>query len=276
MRFLSGRAIGLTHQFLDDETVLVPSAVTVAVLDASGASIYSGAATNVGGTWGVTVPAKPVGAYTVTWDGGATAVDTAAFEVVGNFLFAIPEARASDMDLADAVRFPAADIRHYREVVEDEFLTITGRSFTKRVRQIQFNGDDTQTVIVPLFDVTAVQAVSDPSGPLATAGWVLSPSGVLQAPYAFTEGVTYTLTLEYGVPYPPDDIKRAGLLRLRSLLTAERSGIPDRATAFVAAEGGNFTLAVAGRNGYETGIPDVDAILNRYKYRILNDVFGVA
>jgi hypothetical protein len=239
-------------------------------------NVFTGEATDNGGTWEIFVADKPVGAYTVRWDGREVAMDYAAFEVVGNFLFGIPEARASDMDLADAARFPAADIRHYREVVEDEFQTITGRSFTKRVRQIQFNGDGTQTVIVPLFDVTAVQAVSDPSGPLATAGWVLSPSGVLQAPYAFTEGVTYTLTLEYGVQYPPDDIKRAGLLRLRSLLTAERSGIPDRATAFVAAEGGNFTLAVAGRNGYETGIPDVDAILNRYKYRIVNDVFGVA
>lgn len=276
MRFLSGRAIGLTHVFLDDETVLSPSSVAVTVQDASGASVYNGAAAEVDGSWTVAVPALPIGAYTVTWDGGATAVDATAIEVVGSFLFSVPDARNSDMDLVDATRFPAADIRHYREVVEDEFQTITGRSFTRRVRRFEFNGDGTQTVIVPLFDVSAVTAVSDGSNALGVTGWVLSPSGVLQAPYEFTEGVTYTLTLEYGVPYPPDDIKRAGLLRLRSLLTAERSGIPDRATAFVASEGGNFTLAVAGRNGYETGIPDVDAILNRYKYRILNDVFGVA
>jgi hypothetical protein len=276
VRFLSGRAISLTHTFLDDETVLVPSAVAVTVQDASGATVFTGAAVNTAGTWGVSVPVKPLGAYTVTWDGGSTAVDSTAFEVVGSFLFTVPDARGSDMDLADATRFPAGDIRHYREVVEDEFQTITGRSFTRRVRRFEFSGDGSQTVIVPLFDVTAVTAVSDGSNALGVTGWVLSPSGVLQAPYEFTEGVTYTLTLEYGVPFPPDDIKRAGLLRLRSLLTAERSGIPDRATAFVASEGGNFTLAVAGRNGYETGIPDVDAILNRYKYRIVNDVFGVA
>jgi hypothetical protein len=44
----------------------------------------------------------------------------------------------------------------------------------------------------------------------------------------------------------------------------------------VAAEGGNFTLATAGRNGWETGIPEVDAVLKRYKFGIFYDVFGVA
>jgi hypothetical protein len=63
---------------------------------------------------------------------------------------------------------------------------------------------------------------------------------------------------------------------LRSLLTAQRSGIPDRATAFVAAEGGNFTLATPGRNGYETGIPEVDATLKRWKFSVFYDVLGTA
>ena len=275
MRFLSGRAVTLSHVFLDDETPMVVPSVSVTVKDASGATVYTGSATSSGTTWTASLPAQPEGVYTVSWQAGTTATDADRFEVVGGYLFTIPEARGSDMDLADGARFPAAEVKHYREVVEEEFETITGRSFTPRVKRLDFLGDGTQSYIAPLFDITELKSGTGPDGALSLSGWVVSPSGMLQAPFELVEGQAYTLTVSYGFPFTPDDVKRAGLLRLRSLLTAERSGIPDRATAFVAAEGGNFTLATAGRNGYETGIPEVDAVLNRYKYRVFNDVFGV-
>jgi hypothetical protein len=124
--------------------------------------------------------------------------------------------------------------------------------------------------------VIGLVEIAGPSGSLDASGWTITDAGFLQAPYELTEGARYSLAVEYGLPAGLEDVKRAGLIRLRSLLTAENSGIPDRAVSFVAAEGGNFTLATAGRNGYETGIPEVDATLSRYRYRILNDVLGVA
>lgn len=275
MRFLSGRAVSLTHTFLDDESVLdVPSA-SVTVRSAVGVTVASGPATKTGESWTFALSAQPVGRYEVTWVAGAVATDVTEFEIVGRFLFSVPEVRSSDVDLASVTRFPAAEIRAYREVVEEEFQTITGRSFVPRVARLGFIGDGTQSVILPLFDPTSVVAIEGPEGELATVGWLMSTSGFLTAPYELTEGASYVITVAYGLTFPPEDIKRAGMLRLRHLLAAERSSIPERATAFVSAEGGNFTLAVAGRNGYETGLPDVDAILNRYKFRILNDVVGV-
>jgi hypothetical protein len=276
MRFLSGRAIPLTHTFLDDETALVVPAVTVTVRDANGATVYTTSATSSGTTWSVTVPMQTQGVYTASWVAGTTATDTEAFEVVGGFLFSIPEARKSDVDLTDTVRFPTADIRHYREVVEDEFERITGRSFVPRTARVEVEADDTSSLFLGYFDVSALAAVEGPSGPVDIAGWAVDSAGSVRAPYVLTDGDRYTVTFVYGFPQVPEDVKRAGLLRLRSLLTAERSGIPDRATAFVAAEGGNFTLATAGRNGYETGLPDVDAVLKRYTYRIFYDVLGVS
>ncbi len=276
MRFLSGRGVKLTHTFLDDESPLVVPAVSVTVQDASGATVYTGDATSSGDGWKATLPAQPEGVYTVDWTAGQVATDRAAFEVVGGFLFTLPEARQSDMDLEDKVRFPTSELKHYREVVEDEFQTITGRSFVPRTARVEVEADGSASLFLGYFDVASLKAVHGPSGAEDVTGWAVDRMGFVRAPYELPEGSRYTVTFVYGLGQVPEDVKRAGLLRLRSVLTAERSGIPDRATAFVAAEGGNFTLATAGRNGYETGIPEVDATLNRYKYRVFYDVLGVS
>ncbi|MFB7185202.1 hypothetical protein ACFCZT_07760 [Streptomyces sp. NPDC056230] len=275
MRFLSGRAVTLFYEFLDDETPLTVPAVSVTVRDSSGESVYTGQAEQSGEGWSVSLPVLPTGLYAVDWRADDVATDRTSFEVVGAFLFTVPEARSSDVDLRDAHRFPAADIRKYREVVEEEFETITGRSFVPRMRRVSVTGDGSAAVFTGLLDVIRLVSATGPNGPLNAAEWTVNDAGFLAAPQELTEGARYTLAVEYGLPAGLEDVKRAGLLRLRSLLTAENSGIPDRATSFVAAEGGNFTLATAGRNGYETGIPEVDATLIRYRYRILSDVLGV-
>lgn len=275
MRFLSGRPVTLAYEFLDDETPIVVPAVTVTVRDAAGESVYTCSAEQAGDAWSVGLPPLPTGLYAVEWHAADVATDRTSFEVVGAFLFTVPEARNSDVDLADARRFPASDIRGYREVVEEEFETITGRSFVPRMRRVAVTGDGSSAVFTGLLDVIRLVSATGPNGPLDVDSWTVNDAGFLEAPQELTEGARYTLAVEYGLPAGLEDVKRAGLLRLRSLLTAENSGIPDRATSFVAAEGGNFTLATAGRNGYETGIPEVDATLSRYRYRILSDVLGV-
>jgi hypothetical protein len=276
VRFLSGRAAILRHTFLDDESVMVVPAVSVTVRDALGATVYTGDATSSGNEWTVTVPQLTEGVYTASWQAGATATDVDLFELVGGFLFTIPEARGSDVDLADTERFPTGSVKHYREVVEDEFERITGRSFVPRVARVEVEADDSPSLFLGYFDATTVKAIDGPSGAVDVAGWTVDRLGFLRSPYGLIDGDRYTVTFQYGFAQVPEDVKRAGLLRLRSLLTAERSGIPDRATAFVAHEGGNFTLATPGRAGYETGIPDVDATLKRYKYEIFYDVLGTA
>ncbi|MBK3559315.1 hypothetical protein JHN55_22870 [Streptomyces sp. MBT56] len=276
MRFLSGRGVTLTHTFLDDEESMIVPAVSVTVRDATGRPVYTGDATSSGDAWTTSLPAQPEGVYTVDWTAEGLAVDRDGFEVVGGFLFTLPEARGSDMDLEDRERFPTAELRHYREVVEDEFETITARSFVPRTARVEVEADGSAGLHLGYFDVTGLQAVYGPSGAEDVSLWAVDRMGFVWAPYDLPEGSRYTVTFVYGFGQVPEDVKRAGLLRLRSVLTAERSGIPDRATAFVAAEGGNFTLATAGRNGYETGIPEVDATLSRYKYRIFYDVLGVS
>jgi hypothetical protein len=95
------------------------------------------------------------------------------------------------------------------------------------------------------------------------AGFTLETSGE-----GFLDGCdgSLTVTYEYGFTAVPEDVKRAAMLRGRTVLYDRDSGIPDRAMSFNV-DGAQYALATAGRSGFETGIPEVDAILGRYRVK---------
>ncbi|MEV6638102.1 hypothetical protein AB0M54_46005 [Actinoplanes sp. NPDC051470] len=270
MRFLSGREAVLKHIFeTDDEAPLTPVAVTVTVTrEGRTTAATSGTAIRNGDVYTFAAGSLPLGVYTVRWDGGTAAVDTSWFEVVGGHLFTVAEVRAYDADLS-ADRFPTSAVVRLRDYIAGEFESITGRSFVTRCRRIPVELDGSCSPL-PLVDVQAT-TFEDSAGQTVYAVSV-EPVG----PFTLAEGEgSYTAELTYGFRSVPDDVKRAALLRIRTLLFAERSGIPDRATSFQPAEGGTYTLATPGVRGSETGIPDVDAVLGRYGFDVLDDLAGV-
>lgn len=273
MRFLSGRAISLSHSFTDDEeTLVIPSVAVSVTKQGESFVVFTGAATNSNGTWTVNIPSQPAGIYDATFT-SSVAVDKVEFEVVGAFLFSVKEARDADEDLR-AARYTATKIRHYREVVEREFEIITRRSFTPRTITVRVMAEGGTSLFLGIHDVTAARDLSVDGVVYDDPDWFVTPAGFLQTPYDIDENTLVQITLDYGFRHAPAELKRAGILRLRSLLANENSGIPDRATSFIAAEGGTFTLATPGLRGAETGLPEVDAILARYTYRIMTDVIG--
>lgn len=270
-RYLSGRSVTLSHTFLDDdEATITPAAVTVTVTRAgSTTATVQGPATLTGGKFTFTAGLLSEGVYTVRWD-GATYVDTVLIESVGAYLFSAIEARQVDPDLT-VQKYTSEKVREAREAVETEFQRITGRSFTPRTVRLTLDHDGSDFLVLPVRDVRAVSSLVDAAGAPVTVTLGVEEFGALTGLSALPEGY-YSLDVAYGFAAVPEDIKRAGITRLRSLLHGERSGIPDRATTFQAMEGGTFTLATPGRGGSETGIPDVDAILARYTYRVLDSV----
>lgn len=265
-RYLTGRAVTLAHTFLNDEDALTPETVSVTVTRA-GASVpaVQGEAVRAGTVYTFPAGMLPEGQYAVKWD-GSTAVDVETIEVVGGYLFSIPEARASDEDLT-ADRFPAPEVRHYRDVVESEFERITGRSFTPRTRFLERSKVPGPTDLLPVADIRSVAIVGGLSAGPATIERV-GDFGYLTSCPEDASGIE----IAYGFTAAPEGIARVGKLYLRYLLTAERSGIPDRATSYQPVDGGTYTLATAGRGGSETGIPDVDAVLKDYDFEIINSV----
>lgn len=267
-RFLAGRPVTLTHTLLDDETVLHPDSVAVTVTRAGSMSpTVEGEATPDGDVYTFTAGMLPEGVYTVRWDGGVTAVDVTTVEVVGGFLFSVPALRASEVGLT-ADRFPAAEVAHYRTVTEVEFETITGRSFTPRTAFLRAEDAPAEGELLPYVDVRSVTILGPSDGP------VDAPIERIER-YAFMPALpdeAIGVEIAYGFTAVPADIRRVGMLRTRWHLMAERSAIPDRATSYQPADGGTYLLATPGRAGYHTGVPDVDAVLDRYRNMIIESV----
>lgn len=266
--------------------------VTVSVTDASGVVVASGNAASSGpgtGTYTFTLPGQAqLASLTATWS--ATIAGTAVsadepVEIVGGFFFTLAEGRASDDSLSDATRYPTAALAAARQDTEAECEGICERAFVPRYRRLTLDGSGTSDLLLPdggdelvagvvLRGVRAVRSaqvaprVGQTFVPLNAAqlgALAVTRDGLLRRTdgAVWTEGVSnVVLEYEYGSDAPPTELKRAALQRFRWLATQPRSGIPDRATSFQAAEGGFYQLDTAGVS--RTGIPDVDAAYTRY------------
>jgi hypothetical protein len=146
-------------------------------------------------------------------------------------------------------------------------------SFVPRFRRLRLDGNGTAELQLPDPLVRTIRSVRvftaptvyrDLTGDQLT--WLATgPDSVLRRTDhgVLLEGRQNVLVVyEYGCDRPPPDVVDAALLRLRFALQQKKSGIPDRATSFVSADGGTFRLDQAGT--YKTGIPDVDAVYSRY------------
>jgi hypothetical protein len=66
---------------------------------------------------------------------------------------------------------------------------------------------------------------------------------------------------EHGLDRPSGEAVDAFHTRVRDVLNRANRGLADRTTTYTSEVGGTYSLAVAGRNGSLTGIPDVDVVL---------------
>jgi hypothetical protein len=179
---------------------------------------------------------------------------------VGGFLFSVVDLRASDDAVDD--RYTDADVKRVRAFVEDEFSNITGRSLTPRTA-VETVCVSNGVFYVDNVDVSLVVSVKVNGAAVDLSTVSLSPIGV--GSLGNVEG-SAVVEYEYGLQTVPDDVKRAALLRASTVLYSTDSGIPDRATSYNI-DGAQYALATAGRSGFETGIPEVDAILGRYRMK---------
>jgi hypothetical protein len=264
----------------DGEPVAPTGAVTVGVTRSDGSTVVAaGTATGPGGTAAertVTLNAAAVAdldVLTATWTNGDATWTTTA-EVVGGFYAALADIRSADPALADTERNPARLLVAARRIVETEFEDICGRAFVPRftVELLDGTGTDTLNLSAPLLrrvrwarhsdgtpvGVNVASIPADPAGIAVRDDGGVWPAGTRNIEVGF----------EHGYDRPPPDVRDAFIARLRDVVNRSRRGISERATTFTATEGGTYGLAVAGRGGSITGLPDVDVVLRRYTSRV--------
>lgn len=284
IRILRTSKVTLTHTFTVDEAATdAAGAVTVSVKRLDGTDAGSGTATH--GATGVytyaLTPSVTVDTWTVDWSGsiaGATVVARDIVEIVGDFYFGLAEARSELQIPSTGVHaVTAATIAQKRTEVEQEAERICQVAFVPRFERQKLNGTGTAQLGTRRRFLRAVRAVTVAGVAWASPdvaaltftddGTITRPGGALWTAGAGNIIVEY----EYGHDYPPEEIRTAAKLRLRSMLGRTSTGVPDRALSFITAEGGTYRVSTPARQ--KTGIPDVDGVYERY-YRPHRAVFA--
>lgn len=282
-RILRGVAASLAFMNVDSDgtNTAAAGAVTVGVTKGDGSTlIASGSATTDSNPYLYALTAAnntELQWLTATWtDGGDSSTHTTLVEVVGGYYASVAEIRNSDSSLLDEVKYPDARLIQARWDTEVEFEAACGVSFVPRYRRVQLDGLGGRWILLPdqmVRIVRSVRVYSDATTYTSSTAAELAAMDVTGGTGIITrtDGGVFSsgcknivVEYEHGFDRPPADVRQAFLTRVRSRLNFDKSGIPDRATTYVPAEGGTFALATPGRGGSITGIPDVDVVLARY------------
>lgn len=279
-QLLAGSAATLTATFYDAEgTAADPGSTTVAIADEAGAIIVaSGAAGGSLTTRTVAVTGShtaQLNRWVVTWTTANFGALTTRLEVVGSFLFSIPETRTyGDKALASATKYPASVIEAKRADLTDQFTSILGYSPIRRYEQAVLDGAGSRTLLLPALYVSALRAVESrasggtvwaPFDSPTLADVLLADVGALvrDALGSWTSGRdNWRVSYEHGRwAQIPGDLRTAALMAARFELVD--NALSDRAISMTN-EFGSTQIWQPGMGGHVHAIPYVDEILQRY------------
>ena len=261
----------LTVTVTADDGTVVLAAGTAATADSSNTGVYT-----------VLVPASATAALTLltaVWADSARSITT-QHEVVGGYFFSLAEARNSnDGALANEGKYSDADIFSARQAVEEEAEDICAVSFVPRYARVKLSGGGTNQLVLPHARLRTVRSVW--TYPIPGGATYVALTAAQLAGLAFTDGDGTIRRTDYGIfddgtnnivavvehgwASPPQLVKDAALIRLRSMLTRGTTGIGERATSYTADNGQTYKIGTA--SVYQTGIPEVDAAYGKYSLR---------
>lgn len=268
LRVLRDTDSTLKKPWLVDGTPTSGQTITATVKDLDDVTIASGSAPEDGSTGSYAFTLQEthvpnVALYNVTWANANGQQVTDQIEVVGNWLFSEPQARAFKAQaLGNATKYPDPILLAERDRITDLIDKLTGRSWIPRYRRFVLKGSGSRE----LWLGDAVYSIGgniagESSGrrdlqavlSCKVNGATVSPAnisidrqmGVLHrtdAAWAIpssTAPFNVTVDLEYGLPEVMDGVDHVALLLLTDRLV--NSNIPDRARSWTD-EFGNINL----------------------------------
>jgi hypothetical protein len=279
IRVLQTAQVVVEHTFIDGETPIdAAGAVTATLKRLDGTTVDTATAGHPGapGLYTYTVPGQAdVDMLTLDWQGsvGGAAVTVRDYiEIVGGHYFGLAAARVAHSGLGSTTIYPADLLAGRRIEVEQEFETICRQAFYPRFARHALSGQGTARLTIPqtlphrmlrVVRAVTVGGVAWSAPDVAAVG--VSESGVLYRPGGASWPAGHqniVVEYEHGWDFPPERIVTAAVLRLRSLIATNSTGIPDRAISYATTEGGTYRLSTPSKQ--RTGIPDVDGVLERY------------
>ncbi len=277
-RVLQNTSSLVSKQFYSGSTPADPGTVTVTVTRDDGTVLTGGTATGTGsGPRSFQLSAAThnnlLDRLTLTWTSGSLGTLTSTVEVVGEFLFALAEARQV-RPLDNTTNYTDAALTAMRTTVEDALEDACGCAFVPRYDSATLNGDRTSLLqLTPYLRRVRWASITTAGVTTAlTAGELLNlsvnPAGFVSG-YGWPTGYgNVTVGYEHGMDRPPERVRRAALLLAKVWLVS--GPVDDRATSFSSAEtGATYSMVVPGRGGSTFGVPEVDAVVDQYRIPVV-------
>jgi len=271
-RFLLGKPVTLSLAPCDDDGAPIPldAGGTVSITDGAGVEVDSGDAALSEGGLTLSYEVRPAAivvldSYRATWPTG----DVSDFEVCGGYLFDLGALRSYNEVLADPAQFPADTLKAARVAVEQRFEEKCGVAFVPRGSRATVVGDRTDVLILPHLELTEVYSVTVDGVALTDdelSQLRLDRCGTLTrvvhscVPTLWRPRSVIDVHFAHGYLRPPAPVSGAAVIFAGENLLP--NVLPRRATTQSSGDM-TFRITVAGRDG-ETGIPDVDSVLERY------------
>lgn len=288
-RVLKGNDHKLTHTFYaqDEETATDATGnVTVTVVREDGTALTGGTIASNNGTTGqydfdltAASHVDELDDLVVTWSatvGGRTVSEHEYVKVVGARYFTISALRALK-GLSSTSTFTNTELQSARDIAEDFVENFTEHSFVPVYRREVRDGDGLGYILLEKLSPRRLIEVSVSGTVSTTTDWTINEQGLLRTTGdRFTEatpqGHNIVIKYEWGEPGPNLDLQRATLALARYILLNAESSIPDRAR-LMQTEWAMFHLDTASEEK-PTGLPEVDAVLCRYRHEQPGWVFG--
>jgi hypothetical protein len=260
-------------------------AVTVVAKKADGSTLFSTSATNdpAVGVYKVVIPAQSsLNILTLSWTGsfsGTPVTVTTDVEIVGGFYFSIGELRSYESAFLNTAKYPDEKLALAREQVEAEFEDICKRAFVPRYWKEDSVETDPDENMIWLEKAEGTKFLAIRQNNIDRLSWYTSgffvrdkysPRGIHvtgDALNLFNYDAFYyptSMEYEYGMSSVPIPIKQKALKRAKMNLLGLSSTIDERALTMVLPDIGTVNLATPGQRGAETGVPDIDVVLQRY------------
>lgn len=253
----------------DGAPVTIGGTPTVKIYDGSGTQVgTTGTPTPAAGTVSYVIPAgvlTELDTYELVFSGtvgGAPYRVVYRLELVGGFLFEVPDLRAFDAAFGDATRYPAELVRAARTAAEERFERACRQAFVPRGRRTFKVGSGTARVHVSDNALRRLVSVAVDGIELTEAEieeTIVREWGAFDRPSGkvWSELAAIRLHYEHGLDAPTPEVSQAAMLLAREYLV--RSNLSSRATV-EATDVGFFRLSVAGPDR-PTGLPEVDAVI---------------
>jgi hypothetical protein len=211
---------------------------------------------------------------TITWTytrSGQLQTETSVVEIVGGFLFPLPDLRQR---LADTAIYPTSALVAARTAAEQEIERRAGAAFVPRYvyERIYITGPqrslDLGRMYVRSIREVTIDGVNMTAGDVAglgvdTTGLIRRMSGSLQWWWGSgiaNGGASIYVGYEHGMDFPPEPVRRAtvDLASYNAQIYAAASGVDPRATRIITQDG---TVDLKNIDSDGSGIPSVDRIV---------------